>query len=259
MSRALPSPVRPRPARGLSRAGVRRRRVLPSVLALVLGLALAGPAVTAPAAAATAPAAAAAASVHGYATHYSLGPGGGTTNGNCSLPAIPKDRLYVAVGPDLYANGAGCGRYLDVTGPRGTVRVVIADSCHECVPGHLDLSEEAFRAIGDYDAGIIDTSYVPVASPKVPPLSFRFKEGSSAYWAALQVLDAGVRLRSVELRVGTRWVALSLTDYGYWLAPGYVGAGPFTVRVTDTTGRTATVSGIAMHPMELQRTSARLR
>ncbi|OUD85651.1 Expansin-YoaJ precursor [Clavibacter michiganensis subsp. michiganensis] len=104
----------------------------------------------------------------GYATHYSLGPDGRTTNGNCSLPAIPKDRLYVAVGPDLYAGGAGCGSYFDVTGPHGTVRVEVADSCHECVHGHLDLSEEAFRAIGDYDAGIITTSYVPVAASTVP-------------------------------------------------------------------------------------------
>ncbi|OUE16093.1 hypothetical protein CMMCA002_08045 [Clavibacter michiganensis subsp. michiganensis] len=68
-----------------------------------------------------------------------------------------------------------------------------------------------------------------------------------------------MRLRSVELWVGARWVPLSLTDYGYWLAPGYVGAGPFTVRVTDTTGRTATVQGIVLDPMRLQHTASRLR
>ncbi len=253
MTRASALPGRPRaPRRPFTAA---RRRILSAALAVLV--AVAGPAMAA--SAASAAPAAGPARLSGYATHDSLGPDGRTTNGNCSLPAIPKDRLYVAVGPDLYAGGAGCGSYLDVTGPHGTVRVEVADSCHECVHGHLDLSEEAFRAIGDYDAGIITTSYVPVAASTVPPLSFRFKDGSSAYWAALQVLDAGVRLRSVELWVGARWVPLSLTDYGYWLAPGYVGAGPFTVRVTDTTGRTATVQGIGLDPMRLQHTASRLR
>ncbi|WP_434156763.1 hypothetical protein [Clavibacter nebraskensis] len=94
MLRATALPVRPRRTRRPSRPGG-RRRFLPAVLALVLGLGVAGPSVTEPAAAADAPAAtatataSASASVHGYATHYSLGPGGGTTNGNCSLPAIP--------------------------------------------------------------------------------------------------------------------------------------------------------------------------
>ncbi|WP_445338587.1 expansin EXLX1 family cellulose-binding protein [Clavibacter sp. CFBP 8614] len=229
----------------------RRLRALPALLALLI--AIAGLSAVAPAGSASAVAAGS-----GRATHYSLGPDGNPTNGNCSLPAIPANRLYVAVGPDDYAGSAACGTYLDVTGPKGTVRVEVADQCPECEHGHLDLSEEAFRAIGDYDAGIIPISYAPVAAPTVPPLAFRLKEGSSAYWAAIQVVDAGTELRSVEVRVGATWVPLSRTTYGYWLASSGLGAGPYTVRVTDVTGRTATVPGIALDPMRLQRTTARL-
>lgn len=229
----------------------RRHRLVPAALALLV--AVAGLVVVAPAGSASAVAAGS-----GRATHYSLGPGGRTTNGDCSLPAIPAGRLYVAVGPAAYAGGAACGTYLDVTGPRGTVRVEVADLCHECDGTHLDLSEEAFRAVGDFDAGIIPISWAPVAAPTVPPLAFRLKEGSSAYWAAIQVVDAGTELRSVEVRVGTRWVPLSRTSYGYWLAASGLGAGPYTVRVTDVTGRSATVPGIALDPMRLQRSSARL-
>ncbi|WP_052129167.1 expansin EXLX1 family cellulose-binding protein [Clavibacter michiganensis] len=242
---------RPRREGSRTRPGRARRRLLPALLALLV--ATAGLAAVDPAGSASAVAAGS-----GRATHYSLGPDGSTTNGNCSLPAIPADRLYVAVGPDDYAGSAACGTYLDVTGPTGTVRVVVADLCPECEKGHLDLSEEAFRAIGDFDAGIIPISYAPVAAPTVPPLAFRLKEGSSAYWAAIQVVDAGTELRSVEVRVGTAWVPLSRTVYGYWLAPSGLGAGPYTVRVTDVTGRTATVPGIALDPMRLQRTTARL-
>jgi expansin (peptidoglycan-binding protein) len=67
--------------------------------------------------------------------------------GNCSLPAAPADRLYVALGPSEYSAGAACGGHLDVTGPRGKVRVLIMDQCPECQPGHLDLSKEAFARI----------------------------------------------------------------------------------------------------------------
>ncbi|MFD2339045.1 expansin EXLX1 family cellulose-binding protein [Clavibacter michiganensis subsp. tessellarius] len=233
------------------RGRARRRRTLPALLALLV--AIAGIAAVAPAGSASAVAAGS-----GRATHYSLGPDGNTTNGNCSLPSIPANRLYVAVGPDAYRGSAACGTYLDVTGPRGTVRVEVADLCPECGAQQLDLSEEAFRAIGDFDAGIIPISWKPVAAPTVPPLAFRLKEGSSAYWAAIQVVDAGTEVRSVEVRVGARWVPLSRTTYGYWLASSGLGAGPYTVRVTDVTGRTATVPGIALDPMRLQRTSARL-
>ncbi|MBF4616830.1 hypothetical protein ITJ44_01895 [Clavibacter sp. VKM Ac-2873] len=230
----------------------RRHRIVPALLALLV--AVAGLVAVAPAGSASAVAAGS-----GRATHYSLGPDGRTTNGNCSLPAIPAGRLYVAVGPAAYAGSAGCGTYLDVTGPRRTVRVEVADLCHECDATHLDLSEEAFRAIGDVDAGIIPISWAPVPAPAVPPLALRLKDGSSAYWAAIQVVDAGTELRSVEVRVGARWNPLSRTAYGYWLAASGLGAGPYAVRVTDVTGRTATVPGIALDPMRLQRTSARLR
>ena len=250
MPRTTPSTARP-PRDGARSVRARRLRSLPALLALVLvaaGLTVAAPAGSASAVAATS----------GRATHYSLGPDGNKTNGNCSLPAIPAHRLYVAVGPDVYRGSAGCGTYLDVTGPKGTVRVEVADQCHECEHGHLDLSEEAFRAIGDLDAGVIPITYAPVADPAVPPLAFRVKDGSNSSWTAIQVVDAGTELRSVEVRVGEGWAQLSRTAYGYWLAPSGLGAGPCTVRVTAVTGRTATVPGIELDPGRLQRTSARL-
>ncbi|RII84803.1 hypothetical protein DZF92_17070, partial [Clavibacter michiganensis subsp. insidiosus] len=204
----MPRPLgsRPRPLR-------RQHRLVPVLLALlvaVVGLATVGPAGSASAVAAGS----------GRATHYSLGPDGSTTNGNCSLPAIPTDRLDVAVSPDDYAGSSACGTYLDVTGPRGTVRVEVVDLCPGCEHGHLDLSEEAFRAIGDVDAGIVPISYSPVAAPAVPPLAFLVKDGSNPYWTAIQVVDAGTELRSVEVRAGAGWIPLSRTTYGDRVASG---------------------------------------
>jgi expansin (peptidoglycan-binding protein) len=195
------------------------------------------------------------AAVHGKATHY----GPASTGGNCSFPSVPANKLTVAAGPDLYASGAGCGGYLDVTGPNGTIRVKIDNRCPECGPGHLDLSDEAFAALAPLGRGLIPVTYRVATDPKpAPALSFRVKEGSSRYWLGLLVDGTGNRLRSVEVRTGSRWRALTRTDYGYWLAPAGAGPGPFTVRVTDVAGHRATAGGIRLAPARVQPTAVRL-
>jgi expansin (peptidoglycan-binding protein) len=188
----------------------------------------------------------------GTATYYTPAGGGG----NCSYVGPPADDLYVALGPAEYAAGAACGGYLDVTGPKGTVRVKVVDQCPECGTGHLDLSKAAFTRIGAVTAGVIPVSYRPVRDPKVPgPLAVRVKEGSSRYWLGLLVIDHGNPLASVEVRYGGGWQALRHTDYNYWLAESGAGPGPFTVRVTDTAGHQVTAAGIALSPQVVQRTT----
>ncbi|MET0414711.1 MAG: RlpA-like double-psi beta-barrel domain-containing protein, partial [Actinoplanes sp.] len=118
-----------------------------TVLAAVLGMALvlqnSGSACAAP------PSAAAANLKTGKATYFSLEGG----LGNCSFPDPPA--LFVALSPSEYAGAAPCGAYLDVTGPKGKVRVKVIDSCPPCTPGHIDLSLAAFRKIGEPVQGII--------------------------------------------------------------------------------------------------------
>jgi expansin (peptidoglycan-binding protein) len=193
--------------------------------------------------------------VHGQATHY----GPASTGGNCSFPSVPKNKLTVAAGPDLYAAGAGCGGYLDVTSGGRTIRVKITDKCPECGRGHLDLTDEAFAALAPLGRGLIPITYRIVTNPHpAATLSFRVKEGSSQYWLALLVDGAGNRLRSVEVRTGSHWRALQRTDYGYWIAQSGLGGGPFTVRVTDVAGHRATATRIRLSPGVVQRTAVRL-
>jgi expansin (peptidoglycan-binding protein) len=175
------------------------------------------------------------------------------------FPSVPGNRLTVAPGPDLYAAGAGCGGYLDVTSGGRTVRVKITDQCPECGPGHLDLTDEAFAALAPLGRGLIPITYRVVTNPQpATALSFRVKEGSSQYWLALLVDGAGNRLRSVEVRSGSHWTRLHRTGYGYWEAPSGVGDGPFTVRVTDVAGHRATTAAIRLAPGAVQRTAVRL-
>jgi expansin (peptidoglycan-binding protein) len=187
----------------------------------------------------------------GTATYYTLVSGAG----NCSYVGPPADELYVALGPDEYAAAAACGGYLDVTGPLGTVRVKVVDQCPECEIGHLDLSRQAFARIGAIREGVIPITYRAVRDPQVPgPLSVRVKEGSSQYWLALLIIDHGNPLTSVEVRRGGQWQALWRPDYNYWIAEGGAGAGPFTIRVTDTAGHRAVADGITLSPQAVQDT-----
>jgi expansin (peptidoglycan-binding protein) len=193
------------------------------------------------------------ATVHsGQATYYSLGSG----TGNCSYPSAPADGRYVALSPGEYAAAGACGGYLDVTGPRGTVRVQVIDQCPGCATGHLDLGRAAFARIADLAAGEVPVTYRAVLDPTLPgPLSLRVKEGSSQYWFALLVIDHGNPLRTVEAAQGNgNFHPLSRADYNYWLAPSGLGTGPFTVRVTDVYGRRATASGIRLQPGTVQKT-----
>ncbi len=187
----------------------------------------------------------------GQATFYdSAGKGG-----NCSYPASPADQLYVALSPGEYAAAGACGGYLDVTGPKGSVRVKVMDQCPECKAGHIDLSQQAFARIGTPSAGIIKVSYRLVRNPPVPGgLTYRVKEGSSQYWLALLPDNHGNPVSRLEVRSSSgAWVALQHADYNYWIAERGAGSGPFSVRLTDVTGAQRVSSGIALRPEVTQR------
>ena len=191
----------------------------------------------------------------GIATSYESNDGG-----NCMMPGPPADRLDAALSHDEYGTADACGGYLDVTGPRGTVRVLITNQCPECPVGHVDLSSTAFARIADPVAGRVPVTYSLARDPPVAqPIAIRVKDGSSRWWMQIQALDHGNPLASFELQTAQGWRSLTRTAHNYWTAenPG-PGDGPFTVRVTDVYGQSATIDGIALAPEQVQRTGARL-
>jgi len=188
----------------------------------------------------------------GTATHYAP-----TPQGNCSYPSPPPNGLYAALPPSEYDHGAACGEYVDVAGPQGhKVQAEVTDQCPECANGHIDLSQGAFSRLAPLPAGQIGTSYHSVTNPALPaPLSVRVKEGSSANWLALLPMNTGNPLSSVQVRNSSGgWDHLSRSGYGYWIAQGGEGPGPFAVKLTDMAGHTATLSGITLSPGQVQNT-----
>jgi expansin (peptidoglycan-binding protein) len=186
----------------------------------------------------------------GKATFYDLGSG----TGNCSYPSAPSDDLFVALGPAEYSEAAACGTYLDVTGPKGKVRVKVIDSCPECPAGHIDLSRTAFKKIGAEVAGIIPITYRTVAATAPAPISVRVKEGSSQYWLAVLIDNHATQLKSVTVN----GKSTSRKDYNYWEVDSGAGSGPFKIKITDVYGHATTVSGIKLSPGTTQKTTARL-
>ncbi|WP_157521947.1 expansin EXLX1 family cellulose-binding protein [Herbidospora cretacea] len=177
--------------------------------------------------------------------------------GNCSLPGHPM--LFASVSTPEYDGSAACGGYLDVTGPAGTVRVLVVDRCPACGPGDLDLSAEAFVSIADRDDGSAAITYRRVRDPEPGRrLAFRVKPGSTAHWSAVQVLDHGNRLARVRIKNGVHWRDLRRGADNYWVFPPEPGPGPYTIRVSDVYGGQATVTGIRLRPGATQRSGERL-
>jgi expansin (peptidoglycan-binding protein) len=230
----------------VSRRWVAAASVLGALLVVALTWQLAGGAACA---------AVRAAATSGKATFYDLAGG----SGNCSMRA-PADDLYVALGPSEYRAAAACGGFLQVSGPKGSVRVKVVDQCPECEPGHVDLSRKAFARIADPVQGIVPVRYRPVVDPSGQGrLSVQVKDGSSRFWVALLVDGAGNPLRKVEARTGNgAFKALQQADFNFWIGEGGAGSGPFQVRVTDDQGHQVTAKGVALRPGVTQKTSARL-
>ena len=178
-------------------------------------------------------------------------------NGNCSYPAANTDQMYAALSPGEYGSAAACGSYLEVTGPDGSVTVEVVDQCPECRAGHIDLSEQAFARIAQLSAGLVPVTYHTIIDPPLPaPLSLRVKEGSSPYWLALLPIGSGNPITSVRVSSASHGGQdLARASYNYWLAPSGMGAGPFTVQLTDSVGHQATVAGISLTPGVVQATS----
>jgi expansin (peptidoglycan-binding protein) len=145
--------------------------------------------------------------------------------------------------PADFGGSAACGTVLDVTGPKGTVRVTVSDLCPECEAGHLDLAAPAFARIADPVAGIVPITFARVVDPPTAgPIRIRVKEGSSRYWLALLPIGTGNPLASVAVKVGGAYRTLQRSGYGYWIAPAGAGPGPYQVRLTDDRGHAATAT-----------------
>jgi expansin (peptidoglycan-binding protein) len=166
--------------------------------------------------------------------------------GNCSYSAS-QDRMVVAPHKERIYDGSGaCGACFKVTGQKGSVVVRVVDSCpvntaaNDCgdTNADLDLSAEAFAAIEDPNVGIANVSYQLVPCEVVGPMKFRFKDGSSQWWTAVQVLNHREPVAKVEYSRDGGWVEMTREDDNFFVEPDGVGPRPqgLPLRITSKAG-----------------------
>jgi len=172
------------------------------------------------------------------ATWYTVG------SPQCSLPVAPGDFVTAVAAPDFQGSGA-CGRCLQVTGPLGSVLVLVVDQCPGCVAGHLDLGADAFAQVAAPTDGIADISYESTECPVVGPIHIYFSPAGNPYYAQVQIRNHRYGVKSVEAYADGSWVSLPRTADNYFefnrseLVPN-----PLDLRVTDIHDDVLVESGV---------------
>ena len=136
----------------------------------------------------------------GDATYYPAN----EASGSCSYGRLTEVAI-AALNQHDYDSGHLCGAHVEVTGPRGTVVVQIMDRCPECAPGDIDLNRAVYDRVADPLAGRVPVSWRVVSPDIATTLAFRYKEGSSQHWCAIQVRNHRNPVSTLEIRDGTTW------------------------------------------------------
>jgi expansin (peptidoglycan-binding protein) len=168
-------------------------------------------------------------------------------SGNCSFDPSPGDLRVAALNTEDYAGSALCGACLRVTGPDGEVTVRIVDRCPGCQKGDVDLSESAFAEIAPLAAGRVPIQWKLVPCEVSGPLSFRFKEGSSQWWTALQVRNHRFPVTKLEVRGDDgAYRTVAREPYNYFVDAEGLGPGPYALRLTDLLGHVVEEPGVLL-------------
>lgn len=178
----------------------------------------------------------------GYATYT----GSGYSGGAALLDPIPSTMEITALNPTDYnslgVKAALAGAYLQVEGPNGSTIVYVTDLYPEGDTGALDLCPTSFGKIGDMSAGKINVKWRIVKAPVTGNVSYRIKEGSSQYWAAIQVRNHKYPVLKMEYYRNGQWVNMEKMEWNHFVSTnlGTDSTSSLTLRITDINGNTVT-------------------
>ena len=193
----------------------------------------------------------------GEATFY----GGGYEGGCAMLDPVSTEHWITAMNLADYNTAELAGAFLEVTGELGTIQVLVTDLLPEGKKGDLDLYVDAFPLIAPAEKGRVPVTWkiIPLDTAENAPMQYRYKEGSSPYWCAVQVLNHRYPIETLEVRnPDGSFTALPRQNYNYFLAESGLGEGPFTFRITDIYGQTVIEEDIPFTPDETQTGRAQL-
>ncbi|KAF8850598.1 hypothetical protein BDZ45DRAFT_632785 [Acephala macrosclerotiorum] len=184
-------------------------------------------------------------SLSGQATYY----GGNVAGGACSFSTytLPSGIFGTALSDSNWDTSANCGACVSVTGPSGnSITAMIVDECPECGTNHLDLFPDAFAALADPTTGVIDITWDYVDCPITSALEVHNKEGVSAYWFSMQVVNANQGVSSLEVSTdgGSTWQSTTRMDYNFFQNSAGFGTTTVDVKVTSDSGDSVIINNV---------------
>lgn len=171
----------------------------------------------------------------GYATYT----GSGYTGGACLLDPIPSTMEITALNPthmnSFGINAALAGAYLEVEGAKGKTIVYVTDLYPEGATGALDLCPTSFAKIDDMVLGKINIKWRVIKAPVNGNFNYRIKEGSSQWWAAVQVRNHKYPILKMEYYQNGQWINMEKMPYNHFLG-NMMGTQALPIRITDIRG-----------------------
>ena len=124
----------------------------------------------------------------------------------------------------------------------------MVDECPDCGVNHLDLFPDAFAALSDPSKGIIDVTWDYVDCALTAPLQLHLKDGVSAYWFSIQVVNARKAVESVDVSTdgGSTWQPTTRKDYNFFEKPSGFGTTSVTVKITSVDGDAVVVKNVGV-------------
>ncbi|KAK0611050.1 RlpA-like double-psi beta-barrel-protein domain-containing protein-containing protein [Immersiella caudata] len=178
--------------------------------------------------------------------------GNNLNGGTCSFVnyTLPAGVSGVGIGPPNWANGTKCGACLQVNGPRGSVKVMVTDSCPSCAQNRLNLYEEAFRQIANPNDGIANVEFDIVNCGINSQLWSRMEAYEFVNSFSMQVMNANYPVTALHVSTdgGNRWEATVRRDYNYFEreSSGGFNQDRVLVRVSCSNGRQVILPNVSM-------------
>ncbi|KAG2416135.1 hypothetical protein HFD88_007327 [Aspergillus terreus] len=181
----------------------------------------------------------------GKATFY----GGNVSGGTCSFTGytLPSGLFGTAYSGAQWNDASQCGACVQVTGPSGnSIKAMIVDQCPECEATHLDLFQNGFSELAALSEGIISIDWSFVSCDIDTPLVLKNKEGTSAYWFSMQVVNSNEPVTALEVSTdgGSTWHATTRSFYNYFENDSGFGTDTVDVRITGQSGKTVRVNNV---------------
>ena len=122
------------------------------------------------------------------------------------------------------------------------------DECPGCGLNHLDLFPDAFADLANPTTGVIDVTWDYVDCPITSALSVHNKEGVSAYWFSMQVVNANKAVASLDVSTdgGSTWQTTTRQTYNFFEASSGFGTTTVDIKITSVDGDVVIVNDVTV-------------